>query len=126
MLTDREKLIDLLIAADESAQKRGITDYKEAIADNADFLLKHGVIVLPPNVKPVIRVVREQICNQYALTKTTRIQWNERTILASEEEAEQLSDKLIYDWHRTYVSHQPTKALDTAPPNCSTSVQKPK
>lgn len=95
MLTDREKLIDLLIAADESAQKRGITDYKEAIADNADFLLKHGVIVLPPNVKPVTRVVRERICNQYFLTKTTRIQWNEGTILSSEEEAERLTDKIL-------------------------------
>lgn len=101
MLTDREKLIDLLIAADESAQKRCITDYKEAIADNADFLLKHGVIVLPPNVKPVVHVVRERICNQYALTKETRIQWHEGTMLASEEEAECLTDKLLNPLERS-------------------------
>ena len=42
---EREKLIELLEEADQVAQAKGITDYKDAIADNADHLLANGVIV---------------------------------------------------------------------------------
>lgn len=44
---EREKLIELLEEADQVAQAKGITDYKDAIADNADHLLSNGVIVPP-------------------------------------------------------------------------------
>ena len=44
---EREKLIELLEEADQVAQAKGITDYKDVIADNADHLLSNGVIVTP-------------------------------------------------------------------------------
>ena len=55
----RDRLIDLLKQADKSAAERIITDYGVAIADNADYLLANGVIVLPVKVgdtvyKPII------------------------------------------------------------------------
>lgn len=46
-MTEREKMIELLEEADQVAQAKGITDYKDAIADNADHLLANGVIVPP-------------------------------------------------------------------------------
>ena len=46
-MTERERLIELLEEADQVAQAKGITDYKDAIADNADHLISNGVIVPP-------------------------------------------------------------------------------
>ncbi len=43
----RERLIELMKEADEHSIRKCITDYDEAIADNADFLLDHGVFVVP-------------------------------------------------------------------------------
>lgn len=44
----KERLIELLKAADEYSAERCITDYDEAIADNAEYLIAHGVTVVPP------------------------------------------------------------------------------
>lgn len=44
----KERLIELLKAADEYSAERCITDYDEAIADNAEYLIAHGVTVEPP------------------------------------------------------------------------------
>ena len=46
-MNDRERLIDLLKKADENTERKCITDYKDAISDNADFLLDNGIIVSP-------------------------------------------------------------------------------
>lgn len=46
-MTQKERLAFLLTEADKEAQNKAVTDYNEAIADNADFLLANGVI-LPP------------------------------------------------------------------------------
>jgi hypothetical protein len=43
----RDRLIELLKKADKNASDKGITDYDDAIADNADYLLANGVIVPP-------------------------------------------------------------------------------
>lgn len=101
-MSERERLIELLKAADESSARRCITDYNEAIADNADYLLEHGVIVLPPNVRPVVRAVRERICNQFLVSKETRIQWSEQETLCSEEEAERMAHEFINDWDKKW------------------------
>ena len=57
---EREKLIELLEEADQVAQAKGITDYKDAIADNADHLLSNGVIVPPCKVGDTIWGVKEK------------------------------------------------------------------
>lgn len=41
----RDRLIELLKKADKNASDKGIADYADAIADNADYLLANGVIV---------------------------------------------------------------------------------
>lgn len=41
----RDRLIELLKKADKNASDKGITDYDDAIADNADYLLANNVIV---------------------------------------------------------------------------------
>lgn len=43
----KERLIELLKKADKNTSDKFITDYEDAIADNADYLLDNGVIVLP-------------------------------------------------------------------------------
>lgn len=45
-MNQQERLTDLLKQADEHSASRCITDYDEATADNAAFLLENGVIVL--------------------------------------------------------------------------------
>ena len=49
-MTDKEKLIELLKKADENADLKCITDYEDAVADIADYLLANGVIVPPCKV----------------------------------------------------------------------------
>ena len=44
----KERFIELLKAADEYSAQRCITDYDEAIADNAEYLIAHGATVEPP------------------------------------------------------------------------------
>ena len=53
----RDRLIELLKQADENTSSKGITDYNDAIPDNADYLLANGVIVLPCKVGEKIYVV---------------------------------------------------------------------
>ena len=48
-MNQQERLTDLLKQADEHSASRCITDYDEATADNAAFLLENGVIVSPCN-----------------------------------------------------------------------------
>ena len=43
----KNRLIELLKKADENAANKCITDYEDALADNADYLLENGVSVLP-------------------------------------------------------------------------------
>lgn len=49
-MSQLERLTDLLKQADEHSASRCITDYDEATADNAAFLLENGVIVPPVKV----------------------------------------------------------------------------
>ena len=44
-MNDRDKLMELLKKADNIASKKLIMDYDDAIADNADYLIAHGVTV---------------------------------------------------------------------------------
>ena len=46
----RDRLIELLKQADEYASAKMITDYEDAIQDNADHLIANGVIVPPCKV----------------------------------------------------------------------------
>lgn len=44
------RLVKLLKEADENTANKMITDYEDAIKDNAEYLLANGVIVLPCKV----------------------------------------------------------------------------
>lgn len=55
----KDRLIDLLKKVDENAANKGITDYKDAIADNADYLLANGVIVPPVFVGQTVYVLNQ-------------------------------------------------------------------
>ena len=50
MQTEVHKLAELLRTADVSASEKGITDYKEALVENAEYLLDKGVLVPPCKV----------------------------------------------------------------------------
>ena len=43
----RERLVELLRKADENTSNKMITDYEDAIKDNADYLIANNVVVLP-------------------------------------------------------------------------------
>ena len=43
----RERLVELLKKADENTSRKMITDYEDAIKDNADYLIANNVVVLP-------------------------------------------------------------------------------
>ena len=45
-MTDRERLIELMYSANSKFSKENITD-EEAVELLADYLIEHGVIVLP-------------------------------------------------------------------------------
>lgn len=59
-MEQRERLIELLKQADEHAVRRLITDYNEAIADNASYLLDNGVIVPPCKVGDKVYYINTQ------------------------------------------------------------------
>ena len=46
----RDRLADLLKKADENCERKCITDYEDAILDNADYLIENGVVVPPCKV----------------------------------------------------------------------------
>jgi uncharacterized protein YuzE len=50
----RNRLIELLKKADKNASDKLITDYEDAIQDNADYLIANGVIAPPCNVGDVV------------------------------------------------------------------------
>lgn len=59
-MTERERLIKLLKLADDYAATNLITNYDDAIADNADFLLANGVTVPPCKVGDMVyKVVKD-------------------------------------------------------------------
>lgn len=43
----RDRLADLLKKADKNCERKCITDYEDAILDNADYLIENGVVVPP-------------------------------------------------------------------------------
>ena len=53
----RERLVELLKKADESASNKMITDYEDAIKDNADYLIANNVVVLPCKVGDTVYYV---------------------------------------------------------------------
>lgn len=55
----RDRLVGLLKKADKSASDKLITDYEDAVQDNADYLIENGVIVPPCKVGDGIWVVEE-------------------------------------------------------------------
>lgn len=52
----KKRFIELLKKADDNTANKGITDYNEAIADNATYLLSEGVIVPPCKVGDTVSV----------------------------------------------------------------------
>jgi hypothetical protein len=46
-VSDIERLVDLLKKADKNTELKCITDYEDAILDNAEFLLDNGIIIAP-------------------------------------------------------------------------------
>ena len=46
----RDRLVELLKKADENACAKAITDYEDAILDNAEYLIANGVIIFDMNV----------------------------------------------------------------------------
>ena len=59
-MTDKEKLIELLKKADENADSKLITDYEDAVADIADYLLANGVIVPPCKVGDKVFIIEKE------------------------------------------------------------------
>lgn len=57
---ERDRLIELLKKADKNASDKGITDYDDAIADNADYLLANGAMVQPCKVGARVYVITSQ------------------------------------------------------------------
>jgi hypothetical protein len=49
-MEQKKRLVELLKKADESASNKMITDYEDAIKDNADYLIANNVVVLPCKV----------------------------------------------------------------------------
>lgn len=52
----RDRLVGLLKKADKSASDKLITDYEDAIQDNADYLIENGVIVPPCKVGDTVYI----------------------------------------------------------------------
>ena len=56
-MNQQERLTDLLKQADEHSASRCITDYDEATADNAAFLLENNVTILPAKAGDTVYLV---------------------------------------------------------------------
>lgn len=56
-MSQQERLTDLLKQADEHSASRCITDYDEATADNAAFLLENNVTILPAKAGDTVYLV---------------------------------------------------------------------
>ena len=54
-----DKLVALLKEADKNCERKCITDFEDAILDNAEYLLSEGVIVPPYNIGDTVYVVCE-------------------------------------------------------------------
>lgn len=54
-----DKLVALLKEADKNCERKCITDYEDAILDNAEYLLSKGVIVPLCNIGDTVYVVCE-------------------------------------------------------------------
>ena len=68
----RERLVELLKKADENASNKMITDYEDAIKDNADYLIANNVVVLPLKVGD--RIYRlDTVFNKVAVWTIARI-----------------------------------------------------
>lgn len=100
-MTERERLIELLKAADEDSARRCITDYNEAIADNADYILANGVIVPPCKVGSTIYMLvtkRPRVyCEPYTMIQKSKVTFGNlervirdfgKTVFFTREEAE--------------------------------------
>ncbi|MBO5462208.1 MAG: hypothetical protein J6A49_02735 [Clostridia bacterium] len=55
----RDRLADLLKKADENCERKCITDYEDAILDNADYLIENGVLCPPCKVGDTVYFVCE-------------------------------------------------------------------
>lgn len=138
-MTDRERLINLLtrcpfIAAQIGCQK------DEGSAFIADFLLSAGVIVPPLKVEPTVSVYTNFFHDHVDVVKKTVYEWREATYCTSDEEAARIERELLpsakeveatlflsKSFHIKHpLGHQPTKSVDSDPPNVGSSVQKPK
>ena len=56
----RDRLVGLLKKADKNSSDKLITDYEDAIQDNADYLIENGVIVLPCKVGETVWFIRDE------------------------------------------------------------------
>jgi hypothetical protein len=56
-MEQKKRLVELLKKADESASNKMITDYEDAIKDNADYLIANNVVVLPCEIGATVYYV---------------------------------------------------------------------
>lgn len=104
----------------------------------ADFLLSAGVIVPPLKVEPTVSVYTNFFHDHVDVVKKTVYEWREATYCTSDEEAARIERELLpsakevedplllsKSFHiKRPLGHQPTKAIDSDPPNVGSSVQK--
>jgi len=60
----RDTLIDLLKKADENSARKCITDYEDAIIDNAEYLLANGVIAPSFKMGDTVYIVERDECGE--------------------------------------------------------------
>lgn len=60
----RDRLADLLKKADKNCERKCITDYEDAILDNADYLIENGVVVPPCKVGETVYYIHETYWDQ--------------------------------------------------------------
>jgi hypothetical protein len=112
-MNQQERLTDLLKQADEHSASRCITDYNEATADNAAFLLENGVIVLTDDLIFILTAIAWGCSSNEALSPCATYRVNNdllgnREILISE--ALYRFDKLLCEIADRRADDEPRKS----------------
>lgn len=102
----RDRLIELLKKADKYTSDKGITDYEDAVADNADYLLANGVIVPPCKVggKVYAKVCYLNGIHQFQITNITITQnkkgeWTKKYRAMRVVNGKTIDSQINFDFH---------------------------
>ena len=101
-MTERERLIELLKKADNSAASRGITNYEDAIADNADYLLANGVICPPCKVGDTVYVISESRVKEAEIDEILRCRYDRKIFVAFECGEDDCASCPFNAWQRSW------------------------